>query len=153
MSKQKLTVRAAEYADIILNLRQLFNNEEVRFLQKTQCLSVVQLKVLLIITSQQPCTMGQVAKNVPSLSLSSVTVIVDKLVKADLVARIRCEDDRRVVRVQLTKEGEELYEAYRESMQLMSMRLMTQLSEEEQDFLIAVYRKVIAGFAKEQDEN
>ena len=150
MSEQVITTRAAEFADILLSLRQRFNDEEVEFLKKTQCLSVVQLKVLLIIASQQPCTMGQVAKKVPSLSLSSITVIVDKLVKTNFVARIRCEDDRRVVRVQLTKDGQELYEAYRSSMQSMSMRLMTQLSEEEQEFLLTIYRKVIASFCKEK---
>lgn len=148
MPDREIQEKAAEFADIIFNLRQRFNHEEVEFLKKTQCVSIVQLKVLLIIALQQPCTMGQVAKKVPSLSLSSITVIVDKLVKTNFVARIRCEDDRRVVRVQLTEEGQELYESYRLSMQSMSMNLMTQLTPDEQDFLLTIYRKLNTGIKK-----
>lgn len=145
MSEQEFTSRAAEFADLIMILRQRFNEEEVEFLKKTKCMSVVQLKVLLIIASQQPCTMGEVAKKVPSLSLSSITVIVDKLVKMGFVHRVRCDHDRRVVRVQLTEEGSELYDSYLKSMRSISKRLMSHLTDEEQDSLLRVYRK-IAGF-------
>ena len=144
MIKQTVSTKAAEFADIILALRQRFNEGEVEFLKKTQCISIAQLKVLLIIASRQPCTMGQVAKKVPSLSLSSITVIVDKLVKIGFVTRIRCEEDRRVVRVQLTSEGQELYEAYRVNMQKTSVRLMEQLDEDEQEALLRAYRKIVA---------
>ncbi|PHQ80505.1 MAG: hypothetical protein COB66_04640 [Coxiella sp. (in: Bacteria)] len=149
MSEEKIKCRAEEFADILLGLRQRFNEEEVDFLKRTQCMSVVQLKVLLIIASKQPCTMGAVAKKVPSLSLSSITVIVDKLVKTEFVARVRCEDDRRVVRVQLTQKGQELYDSYRDAMRKMSSRLMHSLDEDEQEFLLKTYRKIIGVCNKE----
>lgn len=134
--------RASEFATVILALRQRFNQEEVEFLKKTQSLSVVQLKVLLIVASDQPCTMGEVAKKVPSLSLSSITVIVDKLVKTGFVERIRCDEDRRIVRVKLTQDGQTMYEAYQKSMVAMSTRLMAALSETEQEFLLKTYQKI-----------
>jgi DNA-binding MarR family transcriptional regulator len=148
MTDQALLIRAAEFADIIHGLRQRFHQEQIEFLNKTKCLSIVQLDVLLIIAAQQPCTMGQVAKKVPSLSLSSITVIVDKLVKAKFVSRVRCEEDRRVVRVELTEEGQEVFKAHRDAMVSTSTRLMSQLSEEEQEFLLKTYRKIAAGCIK-----
>ncbi len=134
--------RAAEFANIILGLRQRFNEEEVEFLKQTQSLSFVQFKVLLMIASNQPCTMGEVAKQVPSLSLSSITVIVDKLVKTDFVKRVRCDEDRRVVRVTLTKIGQELYESYQKAMVRMASRMLTHIDENEQDFLLNIYKKL-----------
>lgn len=133
--------RAAEFAKIILGLRQRFNDEEIEFLKQTQNLSFVQFKVLLIIASNQPCTMGEVAKQVPSLSLSSITVIVDKLVKTHFVERTRCDEDRRVVRVKLTKVGQEFYESYQKAMVRMASRMLTHIDEEAQDFLLNIYRK------------
>ena len=143
MSEEIIRVRATEFAGIILALRQRFNEEEIGFLRKTQCLSVVQLKVLLIIASQGPCTMGEVAKKVPSLSLSSITVIVDKLVKTGFVGRVRSDADRRVVRVALTDEGKEMFVAYQEEMVKMATRLLVNLTDEEQEFLLGTYRKIV----------
>ena len=145
MSSQSTTCRAEEFADLVLTLRQRFNREEVEFLKKNKCMSIVQLKVLLVIAGQQPCTMGAVAKKLPSLSLSSVTVIVDKLVKTNFVARVRCDEDRRVVRVELTSEGQELYDAYRQSMRAMTRRLMERLDDSEQESLLNTYRKLASG--------
>jgi DNA-binding MarR family transcriptional regulator len=144
MNEQVTITRAEEFAVIINKLRQRFHQEEIDFLKRTKCLSIVQLDVLLIIAMQQPCTMGQVAKKVPSLSLSSITVIVDKLVKTNFVKRIRCEEDRRVVRVELTREGKELYEAHREMINSISVRLLNQLTEDEQEGLLVAYRKIIS---------
>lgn len=148
---QSIKNKAAEFADIILMLRQRFNAEEVDFLKKTRSLSIVQLKVFLIIQTEQPCTMGEVAKKVPSLSLSSITVIVDKLVKEGLVDRVRSDTDRRVVRVQITEQGKDLYDSYRLVMVEMSTRLMGALDEDEQVFLLNTYRK-IAALCKKADE-
>lgn len=142
MTDQALLERAAEFAQIIHKLRQRFHQEQIEFLNKTKCLSVVQLDVLLIIATQQPCTMGQVAKQMPSLSLSSITVIVDKLVKAGFVKRVRCEADRRVVRVQLTQDGEDIYASHRAAMISSATRLLKLLDEGEQEALLKSYRKV-----------
>jgi DNA-binding MarR family transcriptional regulator len=133
--------KAANFANIILSLRQRFNDEEVDFLKQTQCLSFVQFKVLLMIASNQPCTMGEVSKQIPSLSLSSITVIVDKLVKTDFVTRVRCDEDRRVVRVKLTDTGQRFYKSYHEAMVRMSERMLACIDEDEQDFLLKIYKK------------
>ncbi|MCH9643687.1 MAG: MarR family transcriptional regulator [Gammaproteobacteria bacterium] len=138
----KTDEKAKQFADYITLLRQKFTDEESAFLKKTQGMSLQQLKIMLIIALQQPCTMGHIAKHMPMLSLSSVTVIVDKLVKQEFVKRARDEKDRRVVFVEFTTKGHELYKLYRECILKMSHRLMSQFTDQEQDEILSIYKRL-----------
>lgn len=64
------------------------------------------------------------------LAFSTTTDLVDRMEKNDLVMRVREEQDRRVVRIKLLKEGE---------------RIIEEVIEKRQDYL----QKVLSGF----DEN
>lgn len=134
--------KVQQFADYITILRQKFTDQEAEFIQKTQCMSIQQMKILLIIAMQQPCTMGEIAKKIPMLSLSSVTVIVDKLVKQDLVERSRDDKDRRVVYVKFTEEGQKLYQVYQQCVHNLSEKLLSRLSDEEQEVAIRIYKKL-----------
>jgi DNA-binding MarR family transcriptional regulator len=133
-----------QFADYITLLRQQFTDSESAFLKKTQGMSLQQLKVLLVIASHRPCTMGKVAKHMPMLSLSSITVIVDKLVKQGFVKRARDESDRRVVYADFTTKGKELYQVYEEGVLKLSEEMMSQFSQQEQQEILSVYKKLLA---------
>lgn len=102
--------RVAELTGLMLNLRRSQNEAEALFLQALGGLSLPQLNVLNSIGDQAPCTMTQVADQA-ALSLSSITLIVDKLVAMKLVKRTRSESDRRVVYAELTEDGKKIYNA------------------------------------------
>lgn len=138
----KVTDKTRQFADYITVLRQKFTDEESDFLKKTQGMSLQQLKVLLVIASNCPCTMGQVSKHMPILSLSSITVIVDKLVKQGLVQRRRDENDRRAVYVDFTDKGKALFKVYRTGVLKMSAKMLASFSEKEQDEILSVYKKL-----------
>lgn len=63
-----------------------------------------QLHAILWLGADGPLTMGEVAQRVGA-SEKTMTGIVDRLVREDLIRRVRDGSDRRVVRVELTRKG------------------------------------------------
>ena len=90
-------------------------------------------------------TMGELADNL-LLSVSSATVIADKLEEKGLVFRRRSLDDRRVVRVGLTGEGAKSYDEFHQMLLTLATAVLHSLEELEQDSLLALYRKISDGF-------
>jgi len=116
---------------LMLTLRRKQNEAEAMFLQSLEGLSLPQLTVLNSIGDQAPCMMTQVADQA-SLSLSSITLIVDKLVKMELVKRERSDEDRRVVYATLTEKGQKVYQAQIAHIHQVMRKILTTLNEEEQ---------------------
>lgn len=123
--------RVAELSGLMLNLRRSQNEAEALFLQALGGLSLPQLNVLNSIGDQAPCTMTQVADQA-ALSLSSITLIVDKLVAMKLVKRIRSENDRRVVYAELTEDGKKIYNAQIAHIHEVMRTILRTLDENEQ---------------------
>ncbi len=87
--------------------------------------------------------MSEIAKAL-QLTLSSVTAVVDKLEAKAFVTRQRSLEDRRIVRVSLTAEGRKLYDLVEGAQRELSMSVLKVLSREEQDMLLALFRKLAA---------
>lgn len=104
-------------------------------------LSKQELRVVDTLGKNGPCIMSEIADRIV-LAVSSVTGIVDKLVEKKLVHRERSDDDRRIVRVELTPEGQELYQVARENRIKMGRAMLSSLDEHEQDALLALFRKI-----------
>jgi DNA-binding MarR family transcriptional regulator len=64
--------------------------------------------VAILSRHKEPITMGQLSKEL-MVPLSTATRIVDGLVSSGLAERVNDQEDRRIVRVALTHEGQELY--------------------------------------------
>lgn len=65
------------------------------------------------------------------LAFSTTTDLVDRMEKNELVVRIREEQDRRVVRIKLLKEGERIIEEVIQKRQEYLQNVLTEFSEEE----------------------
>ena len=72
-------------------------------------ISSTQRHVLLLLDSEGPMTMGRIAELL-DVSLPTVTGIVERMVDHGLVARIRSDDDRRIVSVAVTDAGRQTVE-------------------------------------------
>ncbi len=70
------------------------------------------------------------------LANSTTTRIVDQLVKKGLVRRREDEEDRRVVRVQLTARGRELWQALTNELQDFFARAMEGIREDERPAIL-----------------
>lgn len=131
LTKDAFESRVAQLSDLMLSMRRSQNEAEALFLQSLGGLSLPQLNVLNSIGDQAPCTMTQVADQA-ALSLSSITLIVDKLVAMKLVSRIRSENDRRVVYADLTEDGRKIYNAQIAHIHEVMRTILRTLDENEQ---------------------
>ncbi|MBO6016173.1 MAG: MarR family transcriptional regulator [Lachnospiraceae bacterium] len=88
------------------------------------------------------------AKNMSSLAkalrvtMGSLTISVNALVKKGYVNRVRSEKDRRVVLVSLTKEGKEAYKHHQEYHKQMIRSIVQNLDENEQEVLEKALHKL-----------
>ena len=133
--------RVKKLTNYLLAFRQLQDQSDTVFLASLGGLNLPQLNVLNIIGDTEACTMGEIAKRV-TLSLSSVTLIVDKLVKLKLIARVRGKTDRRIVYAKLTPEGQKIYQVQIEHLQLLGNKLLSALTSPEQDTLLQLLHKL-----------
>jgi DNA-binding MarR family transcriptional regulator len=85
--------------------------------------------------------------NVP---MSSATRIVDWLVRGDLVERVNDPNDRRVVRVAMSKSGRELYETAMIYNKQRIARLLKDFSVEEQEQLLELMTKLFNSLSNEK---
>ena len=77
-----------------------------------------------------------------SVALSTVTGIVDRLIARGCVIRERTEEDRRLVFVELTEKGREMFRQDREAQRRVAKEVLSNLSEAEQEELVALVRKL-----------
>jgi DNA-binding MarR family transcriptional regulator len=108
-------------------------------------LSHREMEAFFKLGSKGDLTMGELADGL-LLSVSSATVLADKLEEKGLVVRSRSLDDRRVVRVGLTVEGAKSYGEFHQMILKFATTVLQSLEEHEQDLLLDLYRKIGDGF-------
>lgn len=104
-------------------------------------LSFPELKAISFLGKSGPSIMRRLAQYL-GLSASTVTGIVDKLVRKELVQREYLPEDRRVVRVSLTPRGQGIYDRDHEAHLGFSRGILAALSDDEQEILMVLMRKV-----------
>jgi DNA-binding MarR family transcriptional regulator len=93
----------------------------------------------------EPITMGELSREL-DIPLSTATRIMDWLVSNGYVERLSDLKDRRIVRVSLTQEGKESYQAIRTSMLERVEQAMNQLTASDQEIFISLLTKVLNAF-------
>ena len=76
--------------------------------------------------------------------MSSITGIVDKLETKKVVRRSRSIEDRRIVQVVLTEEGNKVFQTAMEGHLEMVRTHLNALSPQEQDVFLALFQKIAA---------
>jgi len=71
-------------------------------------LTMPQLKVLMLLNHSESVTIGQLAEDL-SISLPSMTGIIDRLAQQNLVKRVQSDKDRRVVLIKLTDKSRDIF--------------------------------------------
>ena len=97
--------------EIVFAIRRLMQAGEhyTKELNKIYNVSAGQINCLLALYENGSLPPSQIAKHV-MVNSSTVTGIIDRLEKKDLVKRLRISKDRRVITVELTKNGKILAE-------------------------------------------
>ena len=133
---QKEDVRSIlELQDEIVQRRAVWDSEPWLELN----MSTPQLKALLLISDEEAIRMRELARKLGG-SFSNATVLVDRLVDRGLVERLMEPEDRRVVLVRATGEGQALIEQLVTSWRALSESVLDSMDPED----IAALRRGLA---------
>jgi DNA-binding MarR family transcriptional regulator len=76
------------------------------------------------------------------LAVNSVTSTVDNLERKGMVLRHRSDEDRRVVRVELTESGQAAYASAVKEKQAFLRSMLGVLNEDEREIFLVLFRKI-----------
>jgi DNA-binding MarR family transcriptional regulator len=113
-------------------------------------LSIAEMHTLEGIGMYESRTMTETAQRL-SVTTGTLTVAVDRLVRKGYVQRHRDNNDKRIVRVNLTRKGKLAYRLHLKFHTLLVDRITKPLAEHERNLLIRVLTSV-AVFVEEQDQ-
>jgi DNA-binding MarR family transcriptional regulator len=104
-------------------------------------LTVQELRSLAFLASTEPRKTKELAEHL-RLAVNSVTDVVDGLEEKGLARRQRDDLDRRIVRVELTAAGRDAAAAITRSLLAIYSTYLNALTADEQETLLALYRKI-----------
>ncbi len=107
--------------------------------------SLAQIHTLEVLGSCGAMKMKDLAVRL-GITTGTLTVQVDKLVKASLIERIYSETDRRTILVDLTVKGKEVFEHHNHLHLTFTEELLKGLNEEDERGLIDLLEKVNRNF-------
>lgn len=106
---------------------------------------------MLLSQNDEPLTMGRLSSEL-DIPLSTATRIVDGLVQAGMVERVNDPSDRRVVRVGMSENGRELYEAGMAYNKQRIAKLLNVFTADEQEQLLKLMNKLFDAFVNVQKQ-
>lgn len=104
-------------------------------------LSIQEIHLLEWLGDEGPRMMRELAEFL-RLAVNSVTTVVDRLEQRGLARRQRSEEDRRIVRVELTDVGQSTYNELSENKLAFLRAMLEALSPEEQEIFLVLFRKI-----------
>lgn len=98
-------------------------------------------RALVTLSGRGPLTMTDFSEllHVP---LSTATRVVERLIEKGLAIRSRIEDDRRVVRVELSEEGKKLNRVFLEQRRAIGRNMLSPLTNGEREIFIELMTKI-----------
>lgn len=125
------------FHDILVNLFQEIMDIEEKALITAEFknISVNDMHIIEAIGTGEPKNMSTVAK-LMSVTVGTLTIAINNLVKKGYVSRVRSEEDRRVVLIFLTEKGKRAYQHHREFHDGMVKALVEGLDVGQQKILV-----------------
>ncbi len=105
-------------------------------------LTTAQLRVLFMVRNQPGVTAGELAGRL-SVTPPTISGIVDRLVRLELVRREDDDSDRRLVRNQLTEAGEAACTKLERGGEVFTRRLLVEMDDRDLEMLIAGLRAFV----------
>ena len=115
--------------------------QEMSLALKDMKLTGPQFFILYLLSTSEDMKSTELAEKL-DVKPSAITVMIDRLLKNDLVLRQRDERDRRIVKLQLTSLGREIFEKAKRKRREIFSRYLAYLDEEDVDQLVTIYEKL-----------
>ncbi len=107
-------------------------------------LSVQKLRAIYFLGKNSKSIQRELADYL-GVSVSNTSIMVEALVKKHLVERHRTDEDRRIVKISLTKEGQIIYRLMLDHHLRLCEQILQPLSLEEQKTLLSIFDKAVMG--------
>ena len=133
--------------DILVNLfNEIWDIEEKALItEQFKDISVNDMHIMEAIGIEKPKNMSSVARLI-DVTVGTLTIAINNLVKKGYVMRVRSEEDRRVVLVSLSEKGKAAYEHHRQFHQKMVGAVLEDLNQEETLVLTNALKKLSSFF-------
>ena len=135
--------REQKMADSLVSIFEKVLVAEEKSLQKDyfKNLSLAEMHALDAIGPYESRTMTETAQ-ILDITVGTLTVAVDRLVKKGYVERCRDEKDRRVVRISLTREGKLAARMHGKFHKVLAKHILEPYTDKEQDMLLGLVTDV-----------
>jgi MarR family 2-MHQ and catechol resistance regulon transcriptional repressor len=110
-------------------------------------ITLSEYRVLRLISEEGACPMVKLARD-QMMTKGGVTGLIDHLEKQGFLERIRSESDRRVINIEITKEGRKLVERGTALYQKFLEKSLENLTEEEIKTFLRILNKMISSVQK-----
>ena len=107
-------------------------------------LSREEIRALILLRSSGRSIMSDFAGSL-GIPLSTATHTIDRLVHKGLVMRVRSDEDRRIVQVEMSEPGKKLHAALRAKHQAMALSWLEPLSPNERENFLSMMAKIAEG--------
>lgn len=112
--------------------------------------TMLQLMALQFLKEQPNGTVSELAKLL-ELSKSSATQLIERLAKAGLVKRINDKEDRRIVRLVITENGEKEFIALKKKLMEKMQKIFSKIPAKDLRELIRIHTNLIETLKNEQN--
>ena len=140
-SRLSLEAFADRATEIFPQLVRGMTRHENNYLTKG-VITLPQVWALRYLSRQPKCPMRELA-DFMKMGLSSVTGLVDRLVKQGLAGRRRTEKDRRVVFVEITGKGRKALKEILEQRRKTTLKLFESLTSQERSIYLSILEKLV----------
>ncbi|WP_049722540.1 MarR family winged helix-turn-helix transcriptional regulator [Gilvimarinus polysaccharolyticus] len=129
--------------EVLVSLRRVIRATDLhsKRLVKTASVTGPQLLLMQMLQNKGDMTISELARDM-SLSQATVTTVLDRLEKRELITRVRSQQDKRKVYPQLTHKGSKILEKAPTAMQDDFVRSFKDLKDWEQGMIIASLQRV-----------
>jgi len=136
--------------EISVMIPKLMKGARSSFLSKTN-ISSAQMIMLISIHDCEQCKVKTLAKE-RGISPPTATGLIDRLVHSGYVKREQSLDDRRVVRVSLTKKGNKVVCDFLHTVQARWKNILKKLTAKEQKQYLNILRKIVGILSEKEDQ-
>jgi len=145
-----MDIKQSPMADAIFTLSKLMKEHMTECL-KTIHVSILQLQALVFLHMKKNAQMSEIANHF-KIELPSATSLINKLVEMNLVTRKADKEDRRLVRISLTKQGETLLSEGLRARAKHMEHILSFLSQADKKELLRIIQKLIQALEKKHEK-
>ncbi|WP_371186527.1 MarR family winged helix-turn-helix transcriptional regulator [Thalassotalea maritima] len=134
-----------KYEELLISLRQVIRAIDLysKKLSKETGLTSPQLLVLQSIAANNHSTVKHIAESI-NLSSATITSILDRLEKRELVSRVRSVTDKRKVDITLTEQGRDIIKDAPKPLQEHFISRFEAMQEWEQSQMLATMQRIVS---------